>query len=504
MNNPDYILYQHNFMKFNIEKGLNIVKDYIISNNLIIVGGMSIDLSLRTVNKHIYEDYEIPDYDVITNNHVLHSKQLGKILCDAQLPNIGIINAIHIQTMRIKMSGYTLFDCTYIPENVITIFPTIKYLEFTILHPHIQKIDQYNSLSFLFDITGPNYNIFHRLKKDIERNNLLIDNFKFDNVKIINKLDELEKIKIPINLLQSKLNNSFFNIYHNNSDFHETENNSKSISSFLNNLNDNIILNDESYFETDYNICCHGFLSYAFYYNSISKMVNESNNKNIIDLFKQCNVSKIEINNDNVELYIPKNGDITLINSNNNIENLIKSNSKSIKYNKLIDLKPNIIKIDRYELYDLCGKLLSVNISNLTKHNFIISNYNNLLAYFLTNYYFNTSKINNDIFLSYYVSLLNLIEIDTLLNSKIFNYSISTFGKININESYVYYLINLKHLYKTNTNTDLKPKKKYPNYPDCNTEINFDYALSEFFNYNGLENNDLKYTNYSEVLDIIK
>jgi len=527
--NSEYIKLEHNEHKNNINLALDIVKNYIIENKLILVGGMSIHMSLLIVNKKLYDEYEIPDYDVYSDNFIYHADKLSNILCNKKLPNIALTPAIHNTTIRVKMSGYSVFDITYVPTNIYNKLPTINYLDFIIINPNYQKIDQYNSLSFLFDITGPSYNIFHRFIKDIDRNKLLVDNFNIES-KSLSKIKYID-YHIPLNILNN--DNHEFNIY-----------NKDKLIYNLNDISDNninyIYNNKDSYFETDFNICLHGITAYSFYYTKIKNILNEFNIKykdNIKikkqnNIFKNCLESIIYIRKQDNELFLqsslPQNCNITFINSNNNIDELLTKITKFYqykesdinKYNKILDMKPVSIVFNNIEILDLYSSLLSSNLTylefNNKKYNFIISNYNYILSYFLTNYYFNNN--NNEIYLNYYSSLLNIINIskelyniDNELFNKIngqyfenslFNYSISTFGLENYNDSYFYFIKNFNYLYEHGKNSTLKPNNNYIEYPNCkeSTQL-FEIDKSDFFKIDGLLNNDMKYTNFSYILN---
>lgn len=526
--NSEYVIYQNNIHKNNMDIALNIVKNYIIDHKLIIVGGMAIHLILQTKNLKLYDDHNIPDYDVYSDEFIYHADKLSNLLCSNKLPNISMIPAIHNTTIRVKMSGYTVFDITYIPKNLINKIPTVNFLDFKLIDPNYQKIDQYNSLSFLFEITGPTHNIFHRFKKDIDRNKLLVDNFILSNIDI--NID-FKTYKIPLSLLYKDNLQNQFNIYNNDTLINSIDD--------LNNEKINYIYeNENSYFETNFNICLHGINAYSFYYKKIKLLITEFNkiNKNnkLNSLFDTCvpaEINIIDIDNDlYLESTIPKNCPFTLINNNNKIEQLISNIKSSFnineinKYNRVLDNKPISIICNNdnvnIEILDLYSNLLSTNITSLNfknkKYNFIISNFNYILSYFLTNYYFNDT--NNSLYLSYYVSLLHLINIskelykidnklfNTILgqnyNNSIFNYSISTFGFDNYTNSHFYFIKNFDHLYNYNKNSTLKPNSNYIEFPNCQPSKQlFTINKSEFFEMDGLLNNNMKYTNYSYILE---
>ena len=172
--NEEYIIFQYNVLKNDLILGLQIVKDYIIDNDLMVVGGMAIDLALRAKKDNLYDEkYSIPDFDVISPDNINHVNKVGAILCDNKLKNIAIIPAIHKTTVRVQMSGYTLFDATFVPSYIYDKIPYMSYTtkqgleKIKFIDPIFQKIDQFMSLSFLFDVTGAQYNVQHRLVKDI-------------------------------------------------------------------------------------------------------------------------------------------------------------------------------------------------------------------------------------------------------------------------------------------------------------------------------------------------
>ena len=115
----EFLLFQHNFLKNDLKKCLELVKTYILENELMIVGGMAIDLSLKVQNSQLYDEkFQIPDYDVISFDNVLHANNIGDILCKNKFKNIAIIPALHKTTVRVQISGYTLFDSTFVPKFI--------------------------------------------------------------------------------------------------------------------------------------------------------------------------------------------------------------------------------------------------------------------------------------------------------------------------------------------------------------------------------------------------
>jgi len=501
----EYLQIENHVYKNQIRESLEIVKEYIKKNELILVGGIAMDYALKIKGSQIYDKYSIPDYDAISPDFYTHAKNIAEILCKKDFPDVSAAPAIHNTTVRVKVSNYTVFDSTYCPKEVYKNIKTLKYLGLTIIHPNHQKIDQYNSLSFLFDQTGISQNIYHRMEKDIERNKLLIEYFPIISQK---KPKEYQTIEIPTSLITS----TNFKLFENNDTSYIESNDTSYIKS-----------NDTSYIESNDNICCHGFLAYSIYYQSISDIYEKNkyfldkiDGNKITKLFENCIKSSFSIKNKNFIFEIPKNEYITLINGNDNIQEINNNLKKIYKiskietYNKLLEVKPisQIYYTDKYnfEIFDISGRLLSCNLFKFEESDIIVSNYNYILSYFLMKYYFYNK---DEYYLSYYLSLINIIEIANILsnNSKInqynlvnFNYSISTYGKYNFNESFYYYIPNFNYLIKYHKNSSDKPGKLYPKYPECKVNKEFNEEESPFFSINGALNNKLKITNYIDIL----
>jgi hypothetical protein len=198
----EYIVFDHDVKKDLMLESLDIVKKFIIDNKLIITGGMAIDFALRLKGEKLYDDKTLPDYDFFSPQHHIHAYELGSILCKKfgnldDPPNISVIDALHITTMKVRINFISVADITYLPQ---TIFDRIKYLEFpvdsgTVLkfrHPHLQMIDQHRALSFPYE-NAPREVILHRWKKDMKRFDMLYNKYPIEGDEIdllsFNKLD---------------------------------------------------------------------------------------------------------------------------------------------------------------------------------------------------------------------------------------------------------------------------------------------------------------------------
>jgi len=525
----EYIIYNHNLIKNKIEDALNNVKEYIINNKLLIVGGMAIDLALKLKGSNLYNElYQIPDFDIISPKNIEHANNIGQILCNNNFENISIIPAIHHTTVRVQLLGYTVFDSTYVPEYIYNKIPSIEYKEFKFVDPNFQKLNQYLSLSFLFKITGPSYNILYRFKKDIERFNLIDNYYKLTNELNINEA----KYNKYNNVFKFNINNIKFTdiriLNKNNINNYKIASNNKDIFNKINkesvsyNINSNIIL--------------HGILAYQLIYkefnNLYSKLIKiiniKENDLKIINDYYKFVIIKDEyiINKDTNILSFNYNNELELIFINNdntidkiyeNLKNYYKLD-KLKKYNNILDLKPSYGEfiIDgehNIKIYDLYGDLLSINLIYIHEIDKLIpiSSFTYNLMYFLTNYYLEEDNNKKNIYLYYYLSLKYIIQIITFIknnyseefnktynfNNSCFNYSINTLGKENYPDNYYYYIENFKNLVYNNQNLDILPSKNYIGFPNCDLKNIFDEKKSQYYN---KYQEEVKYTNESHII----
>ncbi len=158
-----------------IVDAIDIIKKFIIDNDLIIYGGSAIDYALRLHGDKIYPDeaLAIPDLDFYSPNNVEHSYQIADLLYKAGWDSARSINALHTETQRVDvMDNHFVADITYVPPDVFAKLPFIVYNGMRIIHPDFQRLDIHSSLSFPYD-DPPREVIFARWSKDIKRFNML-------------------------------------------------------------------------------------------------------------------------------------------------------------------------------------------------------------------------------------------------------------------------------------------------------------------------------------------
>lgn len=180
MSADDYetIVYEHDFQKEIMLKALDIVKTFIQRKKLVLVGGMAIDIALRSIGKRLYKDNKMPDYDFYSAEHHRDAYDLGIILAK-ECGGVSVINAFHVSTMRVRVNFQEAADISYIPQNILSKIPTINYMGFVVIHPHYQMIDQHRALSLPYEMP-PLETVFGRWKKDITRYTLLAEAFPLE------------------------------------------------------------------------------------------------------------------------------------------------------------------------------------------------------------------------------------------------------------------------------------------------------------------------------------
>ena len=525
----EYIYYTHNYLNRQIQKALEVIKEYIINNNLLIVGGTAIDYALKLKNQSLYNDlYQVPDFDIISPNNIDHANNIGKILCEMKYTNISIVPAIHHTTVRVQLLGFTLFDSTYVPEYIYNKIPFLEYNEMKFVDPNFQKINQYLSLSFLFKITGPSYNVLNRFKKDVERLDLLQQFYQLMPNSTESNIDNNSKIISKKFTFKYKL----FNL----TNIDITDNNSQIIKyKSINEVNDKFInkyhIHNNIYYHIESNLIFHGVLAYNLLYSEFDRIYSKL--YDILPLnkddkeFIKCNYQNITmhkkyiINETNNELIFDiYNTELCILNSqsansNSGIKQLLESLKKEYKIDTIIQmesildlipkytecsLKNNNSTTDKYNLkiYDLYGDLIGINLIYIhqIKKYVPVATYTYILMYFLTNYYLEDDENIKIIYLNYYSSLNSIINIIQYLyykypeeysntenfNSSCFNYSINTSGKKNYPDNFYYYITNFENLVQNNKNLNTLPQKNYISYPKCDIKNTFDISKSAYYN----------------------
>lgn len=151
--------------------GTDIVKKYLREHKHILVGGQSIDYAIRLKGSKLYEDWEIPDLDFVTDNHANVAYSIFKeVSVLSNRVNISVLGAMHPTTMRVQVAKFAVADVTFIPTRILEIYQSsaLEYDGCLIRHPFFQYVDIQRSFSFPYENTMMEV-ITHRWEKDFKR-----------------------------------------------------------------------------------------------------------------------------------------------------------------------------------------------------------------------------------------------------------------------------------------------------------------------------------------------
>lgn len=487
----EFILFNLDSNANDIQNCLEIVSSYIIEKKLMIVGGMSIDFALKCKGDSLYSEYQIPDYDVIDPNNVEHANNIATILCNKGFKNIAIVPAFHKTTVRVQLMGYTVFDSTFVPEYLYNKIPYMEWGSYKFIDPIYQKIDQYTSLALLWNITGPSFNVINRLSKDIKRKDMLGQyyNFSYD----IKDMYNIEKKNITI--------------------------------TYTNHTISKKILTTTGIYSIDSDYIFHGKLAYTLIFNKFTEICNKLNITYDINEVLDCNIFidsddiRFEYIGDNIEFihYGDEFEDNKVFNK--MFKKFDIGSFKKKKLSKISTAMPANINLssEKYGIvinsYDMTGNMLSINSTFIKGKQFILSNFNYILSYFLFSFYYSEKELDKNIYATYYLSLLYMVktiqgidmnEIDINEFDNLFDYSLNNLGtKFWIDENYNFYIQNYKSYIESNTTLKSIPPKNYISYPECEIKKIFkqeDKNKSEFYLYKLKE---IENTNFLKELNSI-
>jgi flagellar biosynthesis regulator FlaF len=180
-----------------LKECLEIVKNYIIRNKKILVGGMAIDYALKKKGGFLYSTNKI-DYDFISDEYHADAYNIGNELAK-KFDDISIIVARHTSTLRVRYKFMAVADITHMPKNIHDRIETIDYEGFRIISPNLQMADQMRALSHIVENPPQETYFGDRLLKDIKRFNLLAEKYP----PVGEYTDILVERRIPIEYLKN-------------------------------------------------------------------------------------------------------------------------------------------------------------------------------------------------------------------------------------------------------------------------------------------------------------
>lgn len=95
----------------------NVVKKFIQKNNLILYGGLALNLSLPK-SRRFYDEYEIPDYDFFSPDAKRHAKDLANTFANLGYEAVEVKPGLHLNTYKVFVNYNAVADITYVPEKL--------------------------------------------------------------------------------------------------------------------------------------------------------------------------------------------------------------------------------------------------------------------------------------------------------------------------------------------------------------------------------------------------
>jgi hypothetical protein len=176
------IVKQHKKLKFEhvkpnkqeYKRNINLVKQFIKDNKLIVYGGYAQDQLLKSKNKPgIYNDDSNSDIEFYSPNYLKDSIELAKLFHSKKWGGylgVNIREAVHIGTLSLSVNGFQYADITFVPKHIYNNLPFIKHNEIKFIHPLIKTIDFYRVFNdpYLSYFRLEEKNEFSRFKKNVE------------------------------------------------------------------------------------------------------------------------------------------------------------------------------------------------------------------------------------------------------------------------------------------------------------------------------------------------
>lgn len=180
----ELLRYQRADYHDDMEAAFTMMEAYIVEHQITLVGGMAMDFALRLKNTKLYNEDAIPDYDCLSPTHVLHAYGFANQLCKRGFRGVEVIRALHVTTMRVRINGQYIMDCTYIPTTLQKRLLHLEYRGMKTIHPWHSMLDQMNAIAHPFS-RPPTEALMERLAKDNTRFALLYKYYPFDSKNIV-------------------------------------------------------------------------------------------------------------------------------------------------------------------------------------------------------------------------------------------------------------------------------------------------------------------------------
>jgi len=182
----------------NSKKLFNLLIKFIKFNKLILYGGTAINIYLPD-NKKIYNDIDIPDYDLYTNNAIKTGKKLINLISQHNFKYVQMRQSLfNIKTFKIFVENIPLCDITEVSNIDYNIYLSTsnKIQNLNILNQHLLI---YN---MLIELSQPNLS-YYRWEKVYNRYTIFNKIYGFNNLNNIHKIN---------NKIDKKIDNKYLHI----------------------------------------------------------------------------------------------------------------------------------------------------------------------------------------------------------------------------------------------------------------------------------------------------
>lgn len=147
-------------------KPLQIVKEFVQSNNRLLYGGIAINNILKQKGRAIYHDTDFPDYDFYSPDNMKDAYAIANKIYLEGFKYTRLIPALHSGTIRVQIDFKIMIcDITYLPKAYFDAIPRVKVNGLWQVDANVLKIPLYKTISGIDDI--------YRWKKDYMRLSLV-------------------------------------------------------------------------------------------------------------------------------------------------------------------------------------------------------------------------------------------------------------------------------------------------------------------------------------------
>lgn len=133
-----------------LERALARVRKFVQEKNLIVYGGLAVHYTHLVNDLAIYGESTLPDYDVLSPDSVNDAYEMAQLLHAADFPDVSVVRAIHVQTMRVRIGPVAVLDMTYVPPHIFEKVPIEVYQGLKFASYKFQLIEMHSVFAYPF------------------------------------------------------------------------------------------------------------------------------------------------------------------------------------------------------------------------------------------------------------------------------------------------------------------------------------------------------------------